>query len=75
MLKTPNYSNPKVAKQLDKTILAIAKILPKLEAARDGKYFRKAEMKDLVTLVRSLNGAVGFFDAAIQLAETKKDTK
>lgn len=72
MSKTPNYSNPKVAKELDRTILAIAKALPKLEAARDGKYFRKSEMKDLTTLIRNLNGALGFFDAQIQLQETKK---
>lgn len=72
MSKTPNYSNPKVAKELDRTILAIAKVLPKLESARDGSYFRKSEMKDICTLASKLNGAMQFFDAAIQLAETKK---
>lgn len=72
MSKTPNYHNPKVAKELDKAILAIAKVLPKLEAARDGKYFRKSEMKDLTTLIRNLNGSLGFFDSQIQLSEAKK---
>lgn len=75
MSKTPNYSNPKVAKELDRTILAIAKTLPKLEAARDGNYFRKSEMKDLCSLASRINAAIQFFDAAIQLAETKKETK
>lgn len=71
MANVPNYYNKKTGKKVESVIEAIKKSLPKLEAAVNGEYFRKSELKEIGGLSAKMHAAFVFLTA--EVAKQNKD--